>query len=239
MRTDDSIGQVLRAVQEHGLAESTLFIVTSDNGCSPQAKFDELLPKGHNPSHVFRGHKADIYEGGHRVPLIVRWPGKVPPGTHSDQIVCLTDLMATTAAILGASLPDSAGEDSVNILPALLGHAEQPLREAIVHHSINGSFSIRQGSWKLALCPDSGGWSAPRPGRDDASRMPNVQLFDMSTDVAEQNNLAPNHPDVVSRLTDLLARYVAQGRSTPGSPQSNAVTVDIRRAPPPPREKYP
>ena len=109
-----------------GLAGETLVIFTSDNGCSPQANFPELLAKGHDPSAGFRGTKADIFEGGHRVPLIVRWPGKVKPGTTSDQVVCLTDLFATCAEILGSRLPDTAAEDSVSLLPALLGTATGP-----------------------------------------------------------------------------------------------------------------
>lgn len=230
MQTDASIGQVLEALDQHSLAENTLVIVTSDNGCSPQAKFDELLAKGHNPSFVFRGHKADIYEGGHRIPFLVRWPGRVKPGTSSDQLLCLTDLLATCAEMLGIELPGDAGEDSVSFLPALLGTATHPLREAVVHHSIDGSFAIRQGSWKLALCPGSGGWSVPRPGRDDSSQLPSVQLFDLAHDTGEQMNVERQHPEVVTRLTALLQKYVQQGRSTDGPAQENAVAVDIWKA---------
>jgi arylsulfatase A-like enzyme len=229
MQTDDGIGQVLKALDEQGLAENTLVILTSDNGCSPQAKFDELLAKGHHPSHVFRGHKADLFEGGHRIPFVARWPAKVKPGTRSDQLLCLTDLLATCADLLGSSLADSAGEDSVSFLPALLGKADKPLREAVVHHSINGSFAIRQGNWKLALCPGSGGWSAPRPGRDDESKLPGVQLYNLQSDLGEQQNVHQRHPEVVGRLTGLLEKYVAQGRSTPGKPQKNAVEVHIHK----------
>ncbi len=164
MHTDWALGQILSTLDVLELTANTLVIVTSDNGCSPQAKFEELVPKGHNPSYVFRGHKADIYEGGHRVPFLARWPARVQAGGKSDQTLCLTDLMATCADILDAKLPDHAAEDSVSFLPALEGKAREPLREAVVHHSINGSFAIRQGNWKLALCPGSGGWSAPRPG---------------------------------------------------------------------------
>lgn len=230
MHTDWGIGQVLKAIDEQGLAENTLVVLTSDNGCSPQARFEELLPKGHNPSHIFRGHKADIYDGGHHIPFIVRWPAKVKPGSTSDQLLCLTDLMATCAAILEFKLPDNVGEDSVSFLPALLGQAQQPLREAIVHHSINGNFAIRQGKWKLALCPGSGGWSAPRPGRDNTSGLPPVQLFDLNADIGEQHNVQGEHPDIVARLTTLLEKYVAQGRSTPGQPQSSAVAIDLFKA---------
>src|SRR5438093_12943593 len=114
MQTDAALGQVLDALDRNGLIGSTLLIVTSDNGCSPQAKFEELVPRGHNPSYVFRGNKADIYEGGHRIPFLVRWPGHVPPGTRSDQTTCLTDLMATVAQIIDVPLTPDAGEDSVS-----------------------------------------------------------------------------------------------------------------------------
>ncbi len=230
METDGAVGEVLKALDAHGLADNTLVILTSDNGCSPQAKFDELVPKGHNPNHVFRGHKADVYEGGHRVPFLVRWPAKVKAGTKSDRLVCLTDFMATCADLLGAKLPDDAGEDSVSFLPALLGKEDGPGREAVVHHSMNGSFAVRQGKWKLALCPGSGGWSAPRPGRDDTSKAPLVQLFDLEADVGEKQNRQEKHSEVVERLTKLLEKYAADGRSTPGKPQKNTGEVDVWKA---------
>ena len=229
MQTDHAIGQVLDTLETLGLADNTLVIVTSDNGCSPQAKFEELAAKGHNPSYVFRGNKADIYEGGHRIPLLVRWPGHVKPGSKSAQTVCLTDLMATVAEIVGAKLPANAGEDSFSMLPAMLGNDQQPLREATVHHSIRGAFAIRQGDWKLCLCPGSAGWSAPRPGVDDTSGLAPVQLFNLANDIGERTNVAAEHPEIVERLTKLLEKYVADGRSTPGTKQANAVSVDIRR----------
>jgi arylsulfatase A-like enzyme len=227
MQTDAAIGQVLSALDEQQLAENTVVIVASDNGCSPYAQFDELLAKGHNPNYVFRGHKADIYEGGHHVPLLARWPARVKGGIKSDRLVCLTDFLATCAEIVGARLPPEAGEDSVSFLATLLGKPDATPRSAVVHHSANGSFAIREGSWKLALCPGSGGWSAPRPGRDDTSALPLVQLFDMADDVGEQRNVQDQHPDIISRLTELLKKYVADGRSTPGRAQQNAVSVDV------------
>lgn len=230
MQTDHSIGQLLTALEQHGLAENTLVIVTSDNGCSPQADFPGLLAKGHNPSAEFRGHKADIFDGGHRVPFLVRWPARVRAGGRSDQLLCLTDFMATVAEISGAKLPANAAEDSVSFLPALLGNASAPLREAVVHHSINGSFSIRQGKWKLLLCQDSGGWSDPRPGQPKANYLPPVQLFDLDKDIGEQVNVQDKYPEVVARLTELLRKYVADGRSTPGGSQLNAVPVKIIKA---------
>lgn len=230
METDWSIGEVLKALDAHGLAQNTLVIVTSDNGCSPQAGYPELESKGHDPSHIFRGHKADIYEGGHRIPFLVRWPGKVAPGRTSPQTVCLTDLMRTVADILRVPVPDTAAEDSVSFLPALLGNDRAPLREATVHHSINGSFAIRQGKWKLAFCPGSGGWTSPRPGQDDASKLPLVQLFDLEADIGETRNLHAEHPEVVARLTRLMEKYASEGRSTSGAIQPNDGDVDIWRA---------
>lgn len=231
MQTDDSVGQVARALDEQGLAENTLLIVTSDNGCSPQADFATLAAQGHHPSAALRGHKADIWDGGHRVPFLVRWPGRVPAGSTSDQLVSLVDLLATCAEIVGAKLPDNAGEDSVSFLPVLLGPADKPVREALVHHSINGRFAIRQGVWKLELCPGSGGWSTPRDPEANRDGLPPVQLYDMTRDLGEQRNLQAEHPDVVARLTKLLERYVNEGRSTPGAPQRNEVAIDIWKQP--------
>lgn len=231
MQTDHAIGQLLTELDQQGLAENTLVIVTSDNGCSPAAGIPALLEKGHNPSHLFRGHKADIFDGGHRIPFLVRWPARVKAGGKSDQLLCLTDLMATAADLIGAKLPATAAEDSVSFLPALLGTDQAPLREAVVHHSINGSFAIRQANWKLELCRDSGGWSEPKPGSPKAANLPSVQLFDLAKDIGEQTNVQEQHPEVVARLTKLLEKYVADGRSTPGAPQQNAVPVQIVKTP--------
>ncbi|MGH8164452.1 MAG: sulfatase-like hydrolase/transferase, partial [Rhodanobacteraceae bacterium] len=229
MQVDDTVGRVLAALAAGGVAENTLLILTSDNGCSPTADFKTLAAKGHYPSYRFRGAKADIYDGGHRVPFIARWPaGKVKAGAQSDQMVCLTDLLATFAEILDEKLPNNAGEDSVSLLSALLGEEDSPGREAIVHHSVNGSFSIRQGNWKLELCGDSGGWSEPRPGGKHVGSLPAVQLYDLEADVGERTNLWDEHPEIVERLTALLEKYVAEGRSTPGERQQNTTPVTWR-----------
>jgi arylsulfatase A-like enzyme len=230
MQTDDSIGQLLRTLEEQGLADNTLVIVTSDNGCSPIADFDALLAKGHNPSYIFRGEKADIYDGGHRVAFLVRWPDKVQGGRRSDHLMCHTDFMATVADILEAKLPPTAAEDSISFFGALTASDAPPAREVIVHHSINGAFALRRGMWKLEFCPGSGGWSKPRPGLNDTSKMPLVQLYDLKSDIGEQTNLQAEQPKIVAELTALMEQYVTQGRSTPGAPQQNTVAVDFWKA---------
>lgn len=230
METDWAVGEVMAALERNGMDGNTLVVFTSDNGCSPAAGVPALEKQGHFPSETRRGYKADIYDGGHRIPFIARWPGKIKAGTTNDQPICLTDLMATCADLLGAKLPDNAGEDSVSILPALLGQSDKPLREAIVHHSIDGNFAIRQGQWKLELCPGSGGWSEPKSGSPKAKGLPAVQLYDMTRDVAEQTNLQAQHPEIVDRLTKLLERYVTDGRSTPGTPQKNDGTINLHSA---------
>ena len=233
METDWAVGEVLAALDNAGIAGNTLVIFTSDNGCAPVADIPNLESQGHYPSADRRGYKADIWDGGHRIPFVARWPGKIKPGTRNDQLICLTDLMATCADILGAKLPDNAGEDSVSILPALLGEANKPIHEAVVHHSINGSFAIRQGQWKLELCPSSGGWSAPTPGSEEAKHLPPIQLYDMSKDVGERHNESKTHLEIVARLTNLLEKYVADGRTTPGTPQKNDAAIKLWKEGPP------
>jgi arylsulfatase A len=202
-------------------------VFTSDNGCSPQADFPALLKLGHNPSYTFRGHKADIFEGGHRVPFFVRWPARVKPKSTSSELVCLTDIFATVAEAIEAKVPADAGEDSFSLFPAL-GLSKGRPRTHLVVHSINGSFGVREGKLKLCLCRGSGGWSAPRPGKDDAG-LPDVQLYDLDADIGEKTNLREKHEGAVLRLTKLLEEWVEKGRSTPGPAQKNAVPVVIRK----------
>lgn len=227
MQTDAAIGTVMDALDRNDLAHNTLVIVTSDNGCSGSAGFPVLMSKGHNPNFKFRGSKSDIWEGGHRIPFIARWPAGIKAGTTCSQTVCQVDFFATCAGILGKSLPDHTAEDSINLLPALSGTAEIPLRESTVHSAIFGAFAIRQGKWKLILGPDSGGWSDPKPGSAEASKMPPFQLYDLETDIGETTNLQSSNPEIVNQLKKLLEKYVADGRSTPGAPQPNTGTIDI------------
>ena len=225
METDWVVGEVLEALKKNGVDQETLVIFTTDNGCSPAAKIPDLEKQGHKPNGDLRGHKADIYEGGHRVPFLVRWPGRVKPGTVTSRLTCQTDFIATCAEILGKPLAAGAGVDSVSFLPTLKDNTVVA-RDAVVHHSINGAFAIRQGRWKLCLCKGSGGWSKPRPGKA-ARDAPSVQLFDLETDPAEQKNLALEKPDIVRELTALMQKYVDDGRSTPGERQQNDGKTDI------------
>lgn len=221
LQVDHEVGQILNVLEDMGIAENTLVIFTSDNGCSPRAGFSELARVGHHPSYIFRGHKADIYEGGHRVPFVVRWPEKILPGQVSEEIICTTDLMATVAEIINFKLPSNAGEDSYSLLPLFEdGKLEKPLREATVHHSIDGRFAIRQGDWKLILWPGSGGWSYPHLA-GDLEGLPNFQLYNLSADPGEENNLIEEHAEKAMSMKKLLASYVRSGRSTPGDPQTN------------------
>jgi arylsulfatase A-like enzyme len=217
METDWAVGEVLAALDQTGVAGDTLVIFTSDNGCSPQAGTDNLEAQGHYPSAQFRGYKSDIWDGGHRVPFFVRWPGRVKAGSTNSALICLADLMATVAEIVDTTLPATAGEDSFSFLPEILGTG-RTRRVNAVHHSIQGRFAIREGATKLALCSGSGGWSKDKTEG-------NVQLYDLSADVGERVNLAGKHPDDVRRLTALLDQVIANGRSTSGPPQANDVEV--------------
>ena len=166
----------------------------------------------HRANANWRGQKADIWDAGHRIPFLARWPGRIKPATTSDELGCLTDLMATAAAITRVKLPNDAAEDSYDLYPALLGKKGKPIREAVVHHSMDGVFSIRQGEWKLELGLGSGGFSQPRriepvPGG------PTGQLYNIYKDPEEADNVWLQHPDIVARLTALLEKYQKQGYS--------------------------
>jgi arylsulfatase A-like enzyme len=228
MQTDAAVGEILQAIDDAGSRENTLVIFTSDNGFAPMADPQRLQEQGHYPSAGFRGYKSDLFEGGHRAPLIVRWPAVVPAAARCDQLVGLIDLFRTTADILGQDLPAAAAEDSVSLLPLLKG-GDKPARQSLIHHSAEGRFGIRAGAWKLLMCAGSGGWSAPREPRAASDGLPNVQLYDLERDAAERHNVAADHPETVERLTRLLEESMANGRTTPGAPQQNDVAVKVRK----------
>ena len=234
MQVDWTVGQVLKTLDEHGIADDTLVIFTTDNGCSPAAKIPQLEAAGHDQNGIYRGHKADIFEGGHRVPFLARWPESVTAGSRTAQLVGQIDLLATVADILGEKLPAGAGEDSVSFLPTLRGDADAG-RTSLVAQSIGGQFAIRDEQWKLCLCPGSGGWSAPRPGRANLSQLPPFQLFNLQVDPGETTNLYAAHPQRVKRMTRLLQDVIDNGRSTPGPPLNNDVDIMMVKPVPPPR----
>lgn len=223
METDWVVGQVLAELDKQNVAGNTLVLFTTDNGCSPAADIPDLIKKGHRPNALWRGHKADIFEGGHRVPFLVRWPGHVKPKSTCDQIVSTVDFFATAAEIVGQDdeIAETEAEDSFSFRSLLLGE-DKPTRPFVIHHSIAGQFAIRRGNWKLCLCPGSGGWSAPRPKVALKNKaLPPVQLFDLDADPSEKNNVQADHPELVAELVKLLAEAIKNGRTTDGPAQSN------------------
>lgn len=220
MQTDHHMGQLLAAVKKAGLDDNTLVIFTSDNGCSPEANFSLLKEHGHNPSAIYRGHKADIYEGGHRVPFIVRWPGIIKGGRSTKAVVCLTDVYTTLEAITGQKRQAVGGEDGFNLLPVFEGE-DTSGRSTLISHSIGGFFAIRKGPWKLCLSAGSGGWSAPRENVAKKEGLPAIQLYNLTKDPAETNNVADSKPKIVKALMRLLELQVKHGRSTKGESLSN------------------
>jgi len=212
-QVDGVLGRVMQALEETGQARDTLLIFTSDNGAYWGARDKATYP--HLANGNWRGMKADIWEAGHRIPFLVRWPKHVPAGIVCAEPGCLTDLMATAAAASGARLPRDAAEDSFNLLPAMEGcRLKKPIREAIVHHSAMGHFSIRQGEWKLCLELGSGGITEPRK-ETPAADGPRGQLYNLREDPGELVNVYKNFPQVVERLTALLEKYKSEGRSRP------------------------
>ncbi|MFZ2642747.1 MAG: arylsulfatase [Verrucomicrobiia bacterium] len=215
METDAVIGRVLDALKKNGIADNTLVFFTSDNGCAPYIGAKEMEAKGHFPSGPLRGYKADVWEGGHRVPYVVRWPGVVKPGSVCRQLVHQTDIMATLADVLGAKLPDNAGEDSFSLLPLLRGGCE-PVRAHAVSCAARGIAGLRQGPWKLIFERD------PQAKTD-------ARLYNLDDDLGETKNLAAEKPERVAEMKALIEKLIAEGRSTPGVAQKNDVEVKIHK----------
>ncbi|MDM4015688.1 sulfatase family protein [Roseiconus lacunae] len=222
MQTDNVVGEVSKALSRNGMADDTLLIFTSDNGCSKAAGIPELAQQGHLVSAHMRGSKADIWDGGHRIPFIVRWPGKISSGSQCHQLICLTDLFATVADLVDKEIPHGTCEDSVSFLPALFGRSIESTRNGVIHHSVQGYFAYRTGKWKLSLAKGSGGWTSPKEGQvpEDA---PVAQLYNLEADAGEQQNLYPTHASQAERLLRLLTEDVIRGRSTDGPESSNDV----------------
>lgn len=187
---DDMLGRLLDTLESTGLADDTLVLVSADNGAAGRT----YLP--------LRDNKGSIYEGGHREPFLARWPGRIKPGTTSDQIISITDIFATCASLLGKALPENAGEDSVCFLKCLYGQQKGPFREASVQQSGKKALAIRKGKWKLIVHGDN-----------------KRELFDLNADIGEKYNLIETNPEVATELALLLQSYLDKGRSTPGKAQ--------------------
>ncbi len=209
VQVDDTVGRVLDAIDQAGVADNTLVFYSSDNGSymhrleqpgaddhTDNATIQGYRAANHTPNGPLRGTKADIWEAGHRVPFFARWPGKITPGSRCDETICLTDFFATTADLLGKQPQAGAAEDSFSLLPLLLGQPRPEARPPVIHHSVAGMFAIRDGQWKLVLGNGSGGRQAPR-GKPFATP---YQLFDISQDIAEEENVLQRHADVAERL---------------------------------------
>lgn len=208
---DAEVGKVLQALKETGQADNTIVFFTSDNGPFWHTEFIERF--NHHSAYIYRGMKADAYEGGHRIPLIVRWPQKIKAGSVCDEAINLTGLLATCSEIVDKKLAVNEGEDSFSILPLLTGrNKEYAGPEALIQHSSRGYFVVRKGEWKLILGLGSGGFSKPelvqpKPGEDAG------QLYNLREDIAETKNLWSQFPGKVKELSGILKKYQETGRS--------------------------
>lgn len=202
---DAGIGEVLSSLEKNGVSKNTLVFFASDNGPFWKPEFIERF--NHNASYIYRGMKADIWDGGHRIPFIVRWPGKAAANSQSNQLTTLTNLFSTLAGVVGEKPAAGVGMDSYSILPVLLGN-ESDNSQAVIHHSSKGYFSIRHNEWKLIEGLGSGGFSNPTTIAPEEGK-PTGQLFNMKNDPGEQVDVYVQHPDIVERLTKELEKIKA------------------------------
>ncbi len=218
---DHIVGELMATLARLGLADNTVVLVSSDNGPEVTSVVRMRADHGHDGARPWRGVKRDQWEGGHRVPFIVRWPARIAAGRVSDQTVCLTDLMATCAALTGAPLPDGAAEDSFDLLPVLLDPENgKPARDYTLHQTISLALAVRRGPWKYLDHRGSGGNNYEKAELkhlalpDTAPEAPG-QLYNLATDPGETTNLYFRHPEIVRELKALLDRTRSSGRSAP------------------------
>jgi arylsulfatase A-like enzyme len=215
---DSIVGELMKTLERLGMAENTVVMLSSDNGPETTSVIHMRADHGHDGARPWRGVKRDQWEGGHRVPFIVRWPGKIAAGSTSDQTVCLTDVMATCAAMSGAALPGDAAEDSFDLLPVMFGKATTAVRPYTLHQTISLALAIRRGPWKYLDHRGSGGNNYDKGELkqfalgDTAPDAPG-QLYNLETDPGEKVNLYFKHPEIVRELKALLESSKAQGRS--------------------------
>lgn len=226
METDWSAGQIFKAVEDAGISENTIIIFTADNGHADYTGWEELVQAGHYPSGPYRGHKKDIWEGGHRVPFIVKWKGTIEEGSRSNQLICLTDLYSTFHELVEGKLPPSnEGEDSFSFLKILKGDDAVSGRDHLVSHSVRGEFAYRKGDWKIVYrVPDAGlgFWQDLEEARGKPAK---VELFNLAKDIAEAHDSLAYYADLAHGLRDQLEKIVDMGASRKGVKQSNDVNV--------------
>ncbi|MDA0347864.1 MAG: arylsulfatase [Verrucomicrobia bacterium] len=221
METDWSAGQVIQAIEDAGIADNTLVIFTADNGHSHYTGWETLLEAEHYPSGPYRGHKSQIWEGGHREPFMVRWPGKIEAGAERGQALSLVDIFATCAEILGTVLPQEAAEDSISFLSSLFDSEVEPERDHVIAHSTAGEFTLLEGPWKIVYRNESENLNASR-GKPRI-----VELYNLEEDIAETTNVATRHPEKLKQLDERIRTLVARGTSRPGPAQANDTEVII------------
>ncbi|MEV4902711.1 arylsulfatase [Citricoccus sp. NPDC055426] len=230
LQFDEYVGQLVERIDAAGAGEDTIIILTSDNGASGVADLPRLSGVGHDSSNGWRGKKSDIWEGGHREPTIVRWPGTIDAGVVSAETVSHSDLFATVAEVLGAPVPDTAAEDSISNLPLWTG-SQEPVRTDLVSSSGGGGFAIRRGDWKLEFVTTGDGMDqrfAETQG-ETPTEYRAAQLYHLGQDPAEQHNRFEDEPEVVRELTELLSSHIRRGRSTPGPDQPNHSNAPSRQ----------
>ncbi len=199
VQVDQAVGAIMKKLEELGIEEETLIIFSSDNGAHWTA--EDKANFSHRANYIYSGMKSDVWEGGHRVPFIARWSGRIAAGSKSTEVVSMTDMMATFSALLNNN---SKAEDSNDFLPVLLGEEGFQKREYTIHHSVDGIFAIRKGDWKLVDSKGSGGWSFNGNGAEH-----DLQLYNLTNDPSEKKNLLREHPEIAKELKDKLDEYKA------------------------------
>jgi arylsulfatase A-like enzyme len=226
LMVDDVVKQVVETLKKNGVYENTIIVFASDNGFANPADLQAQLNKGHNPSMIYRGLKTEIFEGGHHVPFFVSWKKTILSPKISKQLVCTTDFFQTIAELNNKKLKDNIAEDSFSFLSEITGKkTTYEARKSGIHHSSDGFFAIRQDNWKLIMCSHSGGNGKPKETSEEAKILPPIQLYDLSTDIGETQNVYAQHPEIVKELTALLTKQIQDGRTTKGKNQTNEGTA--------------
>lgn len=217
---DNMVRQIVETLKKNNQLDNTLVIFTSDNGCAPYVGVEEMEKQGHFPSYLYRGYKTDIYEGGHRIPLIVSWKGKYSCDTNNS-LVSLTDFYATFAQLVNHKLEKEEAVDSYSLWP-ILKKQQTTVRKNLVYESGKGYLSLRTPKLKLIFHGGSGGWGYPNKP-EDLAKLPPTQLYDLEKDPSEKENIihTGQYTKEIDEMTRLIKKYVEDGRSTPGEKVAN------------------